>query len=166
MPATTTARTYRAQRCPGTPHLSSALPPRAFLDLGAVRTSPRCARAWTREILREWHLADLRDDAEAVVAELVANAVHASAELDQPVVRLALIFDHGELAILVSDRNPDPPQPQQPTADAVSGRGLLIIQALSHRYGWCPLEGSAPGKVVFAVLRTPLMHPATALPSA
>ena len=99
-------------------------------------------------------LADLADDAEAIVSELVANAaVHASAGLGQPVIRLALAFDHGELAILVSDGNPDLPQPQHPAEDDESGRGLLMVQALSDRYGWYPLQGGAAGKVVWAVLR-------------
>jgi anti-sigma regulatory factor (Ser/Thr protein kinase) len=124
-------------------------------------TSPRYARAWTSQILREWQLAVLADDAQTVVAELVTNAVHASAGLDQPVIRLALVFGYGELAILVRDDNPVPPQPQQPAKDAENGRGLLMVESLSDRYGWYPLEGGTAGKVVWAVLRTLLMDPAT-----
>jgi anti-sigma regulatory factor (Ser/Thr protein kinase) len=167
MPATTAATTGRAQPCPDPPRPTPDQPRRAFLNLGAVLTSPRDARAWTREILWEWQLADLADDAEAVVAELVGNAaVHASAGLDQPVIRLALVFGYGELAILVRDDNPVPPQPQQPAEDALSGRGLLMVEVLSDRYGWYPIEGGTAGKVVWAVLRTLLMYPATTPPSA
>ena len=104
----------------------------------AALSSPRHARAWTRQILREWQLAGLADDAEAIIAELAANAVHASAGLKQPAIRLALAFDHGELLILVSDGNPALPQAQHPAADAESGRGLLMVEALSNRYGWYP----------------------------
>ena len=43
---------------------ATARPPRAVLDLGAVRTAPRCASAWTREILWEWGAAELADTAE------------------------------------------------------------------------------------------------------
>jgi anti-sigma regulatory factor (Ser/Thr protein kinase) len=119
-----------------------------------VLTSPRRARAWTREILGEWHLADLTDTAETIVSELVANAaVHASTGPGRPVIHLALAFDHGELAILVSDHNPDVPQAQHPAEDDESGRGLLMVKALSDRYGCYPLEGGAAGKVVCAVLR-------------
>ncbi|MGH3247247.1 MAG: ATP-binding protein [Trebonia sp.] len=152
MPATAAARTGRAQPCPDPPRPAPARPPRAFLDLGAVLTSPRCARAWTREILREWQLAGLTDDAEAIIAELVANAVHASGGLAQPVIRLALALNRGELAILVSDDNPDLPQAQHPAEDDESGRGLMMVETLSDRYGWYPLEGSGPGKVVWAIL--------------
>jgi anti-sigma regulatory factor (Ser/Thr protein kinase) len=126
-----------------------------------VLTSPRYARAWTGQILREWQFAAPCDDAETVVAELVTNAVHASAELDQPVIRLALVFSHGELAILVSDDNQDLPQAQKPAEDAESGRGLLMVEALSDQYGWYPIEGGTAAKVVWAVLRTVPMHPAT-----
>lgn len=162
MPATTAATTGRAQPCPDPPHPTPDQPRRAFLNLGAALTSPRDARAWTRKILWEWQLADLAGDAEAVVAELVGNAaVHASAGLDQPVIRLALVLGYGELAILVRDDNPVPPQPQQPAKDAENGRGLLMVEALSDRYGWYPLEGGTAGKVVWAVLRTLLMDPAT-----
>jgi anti-sigma regulatory factor (Ser/Thr protein kinase) len=134
--------------------------------LSAVLTSPRCARAWTREILREWHLAGLADNAETIVGELAANAVHASGGLPEPVIRLALAFSNGELAILVGDNNPDLPQPQQPAEDALSGRGLLMVEALSDRYGWYPLEGGTAGKVVWAVLRTLLVYPVTPPPPA
>ena len=79
--------------------------------------------------------------------------MNASAGQDQPVIRLALVFDNGELAILVSDGNPDLPQPQQPDEDALSGRGLLMVEALSDGYGWYPLEGGVPGKVVWAILK-------------
>ena len=166
MPATTAARTGTAQPCPDPPRQVPTGQQRAFLELGAVLTSSRCARAWTRQILREWQLAVLAGDAETITAELVANAVHVSAGLDQPVIRLALVFGYGELAILVSDGNPDLPQPQQPAWDAESGRGLLMVQALSDRYGWFPLEGGAAAKVVWAVLRTLPIYPVTPPPPA
>jgi len=131
-----------------------------------VLTSPRRARAWTREILGEWHLADLTDTAETIVSELVANAaVHASTGPGRPVIHLALAFDHGELAILVSDHNPDVPQAQHPAEDDESGRGLLMVKALSVGFGWYPLEGGTAGKAVWSVLHT-LAHLAATSPLA
>ena len=154
MPATTAARTGGTQPCPDPPRPASTQLRRAFLGLDAVVTSPRCARAWTCEILREWRLACLADDAEAIVSELVANAVlYASTGLAQPVIGLALVFGQGELTILVSDHNPDLPQAQRPAEDDESGRGLLIVKALSDRYSCYPLEGGTAGKAVCAVLR-------------
>ena len=153
MPATTAARTGGTQPCPDPPRPTSTQLRRASLDLDAALTAPRRARAWTREILWEWRLADLTDTAETIVSELVANAaVHASAGPGRPAIRLAIAFDHGELAILVSDQNPDLPQAQHPAEDDESGRGLLMVQALSDRYGCYPLEGGAAGKMVCAVL--------------
>jgi hypothetical protein len=151
MPAPTVARTSSPQPRPNPPR-PAARPQRAFLELDEGLTSPRCARAWTRQVLHEWQLASLTDDAETIVAELVANAVHASAGLDQPAIRLALAFNRRELTVLVSDSNPDLPRPQQPAEDDESGRGLLMVQTLCGRYGWHPFEGDAPGKVVWATL--------------
>lgn len=152
MPATTAARTGGPQPCPHPP--CPTQPRRASLGLGAVLTAPRRARAWTREILWQWRLACLADAAEAIVSELVANAaLHASTGPCQPAIGVALAFDHGELAILVSDHGTDLPQAQHPAGDDESGRGLLIVQALSDRYDCYPLEDGTAGKVVRAVLR-------------
>jgi anti-sigma regulatory factor (Ser/Thr protein kinase) len=147
MPAPPAPRTARAQPC-SRPHG----PPRALLDLGAVLTAPGCARAWTREILWEWGLACLADAAEIVVSELVANSVNASRGLDRPFIRLILILDRGELVILVRDSHPGAPQARHPGADDESGRGLVLVEAVSDRFGWYPLEGGSPGKVVWAVV--------------
>ena len=163
--AATTARTGRSQPCPDPPRRAPT-EQRAFLELDAALSSPRRARAWTCQILREWQLAGLADDAEAIIAELTANAVRASAGLKQPAIRLALAFDHCELLILVSDGNPALPQAQDPAADAESGRGLLMVEALSNRFGWYHLEGGTAGKVVWVELPAVLIYPATTTPPA
>jgi hypothetical protein len=41
-----------------------------------------------------------------------------------------------------------------------------MVQALSDRYGWYPLEGGTAGKVTWAVLRPLLMYPVTTPPPA
>lgn len=155
MPATTAARTGKTPPCPGPPNPPPPQLRRASLGLDADLTSPGHARAWTREILSQWRLADLADTAQAIVSELVANAVlHASAGPGQPGIGLALAYGHGELAIQVSDRNPDLPQAQHPAGYDESGRGLLMVLALSDSYSCCPLEDGTAGKAVCAVLRT------------
>lgn len=152
MPARTASRTP-GPPCPSVPRPARAGPPRAFLDLGAVLTAPGCARAWTRQILWEWRLTRLADNAEAIVSELVANSVNASQSLDSPAIRLILTLDHGDLVILVRDGHPGAPEVRHPGADDESGRGLLLAEALSDRFGWYPLEGDARGKVVWAAIQ-------------
>jgi anti-sigma regulatory factor (Ser/Thr protein kinase) len=127
-------------------------PPRAVLDLGAVLTAPRCARAWTREILWEWGAAELADTAELVASELVTNSLNACVGLDQAAIRLVLTLDWGELAILVRDDHPGVPLAVQPGADDEGGRGLLIVEHLSDRCGWYPIKDAKPAKVTWAVI--------------
>jgi hypothetical protein len=71
------------------------------------------------------------------------------------VIRLVLTLDQGELAVLVRDDHPGAPVAAQPGADDESGRGLLIVEHLSDRYGWYPLEGARPAKVTWAVIAGP-----------
>jgi anti-sigma regulatory factor (Ser/Thr protein kinase) len=155
--------------CPGPPEQVPSRPPHAVLDLGAVPTAPRCARAWTREILWEWGAAELADTAEVVASELVTNSLKASAGLDLAAIRLVLTLDKGELAILVRDSHPGVPLAVRPGPDDESGRGLLIVEQLSARCGWYPLHGQQHAKVTWAVLagdgQAASRLPASALPA-
>jgi hypothetical protein len=56
----------------------------------------------------------------------------------QPVIRLRLSLDQARRATLVEvwDKNPTPPQPQQPDLLGESGRGLLILGTLCDQWGW------------------------------
>ena len=130
----------------------AARPLRAVLDLGAVPTAPSCARAWTRQILWEWRLNDLSEAAEGIVSELITNSLLASRPLTRSAIVLILTFNRGELAILVRDFCPGTPQPRDAGACDESGRGLLLVESMSDRAGWCPPEDGAPGKVVWAVI--------------
>ena len=123
------------------------------LDLGALPTTPGCARACVRVILREWQLARLSDTAELIVSELTTNAVRTSRRIGRSSIRLILTFDQGELAILVRDYCPGIPLFSNACADDESGRGLLLVQAVSSRSGWYPADDGAKGKVVWAVAR-------------
>jgi anti-sigma regulatory factor (Ser/Thr protein kinase) len=153
MPAPPEPRTAGAQPSPGPSRPAAARSPRVSLDLGALLTAPGCARAWTRQILWEWGLTELSDMTEIVVSELVTNSVNASRGPDRPVIRLILTSAQGELAVLVCDNHPGAPQALHPGADDESGRGLLLVQTLSARSGWYPLEDGAPGKVTWAIMQ-------------
>ena len=153
MAHSTVTRRNAVQHCP---HRLRRLPwdrpPQAVLDVGALPTAPGSARAWTRQILREWQLPALTDTAELVVSELTTNAVLASRGLGRPFIGLTLTMDHGELAISVRDHCPGAPKPGNAAADDETGRGLLLVEAVSSRSGWYPSEDGTPGKVVWAVL--------------
>lgn len=109
--------------------------------------SARDARRLVRDTLKDWGLAHLADQAELVVTELVSNAVrHAKGEgLRVTVDRLPT----GRVHLAVLDRDPARPQIRPPTPDGVSGRGLLLVDAMSFAWGVDMLPG---GKRVWAVL--------------
>jgi anti-sigma regulatory factor (Ser/Thr protein kinase) len=146
------ARRNAVQHRPHPPRLLKDRPPRAVLDLGAVSTAPGCARAWTRQVLREWQLSFLSDTAELIVSELTTNAMLASRRLDRPFIRLILTLERGELAISVHDYCPSTPEPRNAGDEHEDGRGLLLVEAVSSRSGWYTVEDGAPGKVVWAAL--------------
>ena len=66
--------------------------------------------------------------------------------------RLTLYVVGDILRIEVTDtRGQELPHPQQPSPEAESGRGLLLVEALAHRWG--VTEGRFPRKTVWAELR-------------
>jgi anti-sigma regulatory factor (Ser/Thr protein kinase) len=109
-------------------------PLRAVLDLGAVLTAPGCARTWTRQILWEWRLTSLAD-AELVVSELVTNALLASRWLERAAIRLILVSDGQQLVVLVRDFDFGTPAPRPASGEDESGRGLLLVDSISDRFG-------------------------------
>jgi anti-sigma regulatory factor (Ser/Thr protein kinase) len=117
-----------------------------LLWLGAYDSSPRTARASARAWLSQWGRNDLSDDTEAVVAELVANAVQAS-ERDATPVALRLVLTPASVLVEVFDRAPGLPAPREADHAAESGRGLHLVAALSLEWGWKPARD---GKVVWA----------------
>ena len=124
----------------------------AACPLGAGAQSGRTARKFTRNTLREWGLASLADDAEAIVGEFVANAVsHAarSVESGQP-LGLRLLRRTGEVMCAVLDPSDIAPVLRRPDRDEEAGRGLQMVDALSDVWGWSPVTGR--GKAVWAIL--------------
>jgi Histidine kinase-like ATPase domain len=117
--------------------------------------SARAARRLTRNTLRDWGLAFLAEDAEAIVGEFVANAVtHASAA--EPVKKqaenlgLRLFRRTGEVICAVLDPSDSAPVLKAPGSVEESGRGLQMVDALSDVWGWSPVAGR--GKAVWAIL--------------
>lgn len=82
-----------------------------------------------------------------LVSELVTNALVHATRHDQ-LIRLSLEVDEDLLWITVEDASDTLPQ-QRGDADGESGRGLLLVDALSEAWGWGPREGI--GKQVWCV---------------
>jgi len=123
-----------------------------FIELGALASSVPCARYHARQILWEWGLDRLSDSVELVVDELVTNAVAASRDLDWPfLVRMWLLSDRANVLVLVWDANPQPPVRIDPGDDAESGRGLLLVEAISAQWDWYA-GARAGGKLVHALI--------------
>ncbi len=110
--------------------------------------SVQMARFHVRATLAFHNLGDYAEDAETVTSELVSNALtHACApEFELEIMRLE---GFRAVAVMVTDPSPHPPVKRHPDESTTHGRGLLVIDALSARWGWRP---KAPGKVVYAIL--------------
>jgi|SRR6266699_2315333 len=130
----------------GWPHVSS-------LELAALKTAAACGRVHTKEVLWEWKLDQLADDAELVVSELLSNAIRASQSArGGGLVALRLLANRQRLIIEVWDQNPDDPRPRQVDYEAEHGRGFMVIEALSNRWGYRRVSASL--KVVWCELVT------------
>src|SRR5579859_6214667 len=140
----------------------AAWPHQSFLELGALPTATPCARLHTTLVLWEWDLDALVHTAALVVSELVSNAVQSSRELTSsrfagqwapgtPPVRVWLSADERRLVIQVWDGSDLPPVPRPVEPEADSGRGLLLVGALSAEWG-CYTPEKSSGKVVWSVV--------------
>jgi anti-sigma regulatory factor (Ser/Thr protein kinase) len=137
---------------PRQPAVPAGWPLRVVLDLGALPTAPGCARAWTREILWEWQMTGLAGTAELIVSELTTNSVLASRHLDRPAIRLILVSGYQQIVIFVRHFDPGIPVPRHASEDEESGRGLLLVESISDRFGWYRPDDGTPGKVIWAVV--------------
>ena len=124
----------------------------SHLELGALPGAVACARLHARQVLWEWGLSAIAESAELLVSELVTNATQASpsAERIQP-VGLWLSSDRSRLLILVQDTSRYPPESTSVADDDERGRGLLIVDAISTKWGWDAKQDSS-GKVVWALI--------------
>lgn len=142
--------------------MASDWPMQSCLELWALpRTVPE-ARRHTRQVLHNWGLGKLSETVELLVSEIITNAVQASArpggsQRDQVNSRGAstMLFwleaDGQRVLIQVWDTCERKPQRQEPGSAAESGRGLLLVEALSAEWGSYVPNGWA-GKVVWALV--------------
>lgn len=114
--------------------------------LPCTAMSAAVARKLTAERCLEWGTPALCSDLALVVTELVANAVrHAGTDIT---VRLSRLGDG--VRVEVADGSTRPLRPRSATIADESGRGLLLVDALSTRYG---VEAERNGKLVWAELQ-------------
>jgi len=126
-------------------------PLRDFLEYGALPSAVPSARLHTRQIAWEWGLSALSENVELLVSELMTNGIAAARAMQpMPPVRLWLLSDNSQILILVWDANPNSPAPVQADEYAESGRGLLLVEALSQRWGSYPTPEMG-GMVVWAL---------------
>jgi anti-sigma regulatory factor (Ser/Thr protein kinase) len=119
-----------------------------------AETSVSCEPAavgWARQwVLRELNaiyaaLDEVTLDVQTVVSELVTNAIQAKCRR----LSLSLNAHHTYVCIATSDDAAGDPVKQQPSPDMPHGRGLLIVDAFSKRWG---VEREKQGKTVWAEL--------------
>jgi anti-sigma regulatory factor (Ser/Thr protein kinase) len=129
--------------------MADGWPLHTYLELGALPSAVPCARLHARQLLWEWGLAELSDNAELLISELCTNALTASRamKLSLP-IRLWLLSDKARVMILVWDGNPEAPVRMDTSEEAESGRGLVLVEALSDEWNWY-VSPEQSGKVVW-----------------
>ncbi|HEV2372845.1 MAG TPA: ATP-binding protein [Streptosporangiaceae bacterium] len=136
----------------------------AYVELEALPTAPKWGRSLVNMALRAWRLwPETIETTELLVSELVTNAAMVSGPGSHArlrygdlaaVARISLTLRHlpGRVVIEVFDHDQNPPVLDDAGTDAESGRGLLLVEALSKEWGhFFPPSG---GKVVYAIVST------------
>lgn len=121
--------------------------------------------AWSLESvpqIRHELVADLSDgtlpeeivgEAEAVVCELVANAVRHAKPLPDGTIRVHWKVRAARVEVEVTDGgSADSPTPKPQSAYAPSGRGLRIVRSMAHEWG---VTEERVGRTVWASLGGP-----------
>ena len=111
-------------------------------ELGTGADQQAQVRAWAQDLLAGL-APDSLADAVQVLDELVSNALCHGA---RP-VRVRLARDAGHVRVEVTDASRHPARPRRPDLDG--GRGLLLVDACSRRWGQWQHDA---GKTVWAEL--------------
>ncbi|MGW6708336.1 ATP-binding protein [Streptomyces sp. NPDC054956] len=121
------------------------------------------ARAALHAVLGDWGAGDdLLHNAELVLSELVTNALHVPVPSDRQIgVRSAHSSRDSLLCLEVSDAGSGRPEIGRAEADDEHGRGLRVVDALSHRWGVSARAGGI-GKTVWSELKAPDLVPTPA----
>ena len=119
----------------------------AHIGLPAQLQSAWRARQFLRDVLPQWRVEGVIDNAMLLTTELVTNAVvHARSP-----VAVTLRLTEDRLRVEVADKGPGALTLRVPDPDAVHGRGLLLIDAVSSAWG---TSADEQGKLVWFELPT------------
>ncbi|WP_328917265.1 MULTISPECIES: ATP-binding protein [unclassified Streptomyces] len=138
--------------------------------LAAVPAAVRLSRAFVRRTLTGWQLLERADSAQLIVSELATNAVREATGIGpnpfpfpfpftsprreaagaRHVIGVQLRLVDRRLYVEVWDGGGGTPAVAAASGDAEGGRGLLLVQALSERWGTA--HPAAGGKVVWSEL--------------
>lgn len=137
-------------------HRSAPRSPVSHLELGPLASAVPSARVHARLVVQEWGFGgEFVEVVELLVSELTTNAVLASQALKTFLpspIHLWLKPDHQRVTAVVWDGNPGPPVLKEDVpVDAEGGRGLLLVQVMSERWGWTPTPDSG-GKSVWCIV--------------
>ncbi|MFF2080043.1 ATP-binding protein [Kitasatospora sp. NPDC058162] len=102
------------------------------------------ARRLVVAILREWGVpltGDALQEIELCASEVIANALLHTEER----CAVSVHWRNGRVRVEVADRQPELPRRDR-DAESTGGRGLLLVEALAHAWGWRPADR---GKVVW-----------------
>ncbi|WP_067501562.1 ATP-binding protein [Actinoplanes sp. TFC3] len=116
-------------------------------ELLPLSGAARQARNVATDACLRWDLPDLVAPASLIASELVSNVVdHA-----HTMMNLRLTLTRRYLQISVRDGSAEEPLlSRNESPDATGGRGLMLVDATAHAWGWLPCSG---GKVTWASLR-------------
>ncbi|WP_030186711.1 ATP-binding protein [Streptomyces sp. NRRL S-813] len=120
--------------------------------LPSVPEAVNLARHFIAGVLDAWHMDELTDDSQVIVSELMTDAV---VHTTSTTTRIAVERQPDcRIRIEVLDNSGTGPRPDRSEGISEYGRGLLVVDALSSRWGVTRLHG---GKSTWAELR-PARH--------
>lgn len=119
---------------------TTAFPPQA--------TSARRARRFLRDAIGDRFSPELLDTLLLLTTELVSNAVHCT---ERPCELRISCSDGGMLLVELADTSAALPVLPEPSLEAESGRGLLLLDALADGWG---VTRAPRGKAMWFTLQT------------
>ncbi|MFF7234146.1 ATP-binding protein [Streptomyces sioyaensis] len=126
-----------------------------YVTLMSDEKAPARARCAVRNALAAWEYdASVTNTVTLLASELVTNAIRHVPGAICVVLRFGVLNE--VLAVEVYDESPVRPARKAAAADAESGRGLGIIEAVTAENGGrCGFKVAGGGKWVFATLKVP-----------